>query len=119
MTSKRDVFQAIADPTRRSIIHLISDKPENLTLISENFEMSRQAVTLHIKILEQCGLIAIKQHGRERYCELKPEKLKEVDDWMSFYRTLWTKKFASLNTFINNENQVKKKTKKHENETNK
>lgn len=112
MDTRRDIFQAIADPTRRSIIHLISSKPENLTVISENFDMSRQAVTLHIKILEECGLITIKQHGRERYCELKPEKLKEVDEWISYYRTFWTKKFASLKTFIDNENQTKKKAKK-------
>lgn len=112
MDTRRDIFQAIADPTRRSIIHLISGKPENLTVISENFDMSRQAVTLHIKILEECGLITIKQHGRERYCKLKPEKLKEVDEWISYYRIFWTKKFASLKTFIDNENQAKKKTKK-------
>ncbi|MBI1939239.1 MAG: helix-turn-helix transcriptional regulator [Ignavibacteriales bacterium] len=112
MDTRRDIFQAIADPTRRAIIHLISSKPENLTSISENFDMSRQAVTLHIKILEECGLIAIKQHGRERYCELKPEKLKEVDEWISYYRTFWTKKFTSLKTFIDNENQAEKKTKK-------
>lgn len=112
MNSGRDIFQAIADPTRRSIIHLISSKPENLTTISENFDMSRQAVTLHIKILEECGLITIKQYGRERYCELKPEKLKEVDEWISYYRTFWTKQFASLKNFIDNENQTKKKAKK-------
>lgn len=75
MDTRRDIFQAIADPTRRAIIHLISSKPENLTSISENFNIGRQAVTLHVKILEDCGLIAITQHGRERYCELKPEKL--------------------------------------------
>ena len=112
MNTRRDIFQAIAEPTRRSIIHLISSKPVNLTTISENFDMSRQAVTLHIKLLEECGLIAIKQYGRERYCELKPERLKEVDEWISYYRTFWTKKFASLKTFIDNENQPKKKAKK-------
>ncbi len=111
MDTKRDIFQAIADPTRREIIHLISGKPGNLTTISENFDMSRQAVTLHIKILEECGLIIIKQQGRERYCELKPEKLKEVDEWVSYYRTLWSKKFTSLRNFIDTENKTKRKTK--------
>ena len=111
MDTRRDIFQAIADPTRRDIIHLISGKPENLTSISENFDMSRQAVTLHIKILEECGLITIKQQGRERYCELIPEKLKEVDEWVSYYRTFWSKKFISLKNFIDNENKTKRKTK--------
>ncbi len=112
MDTRRDIFQAIADPTRRAIIHLISHKPENLTSISDNFAMSRQAVTLHIKILEECGLIVLKQHGRERYCELKPGKLKEVDEWISHYRIFWTKKFTSLHNFIDNENRAKSKTKK-------
>ena len=112
MDTRRDIFQAIADPTRRAIIRLISGKTENLTSISENFDMSRQAVTLHIKILEECGLICIKHQGRERYCELRPEKLKEVDEWISYYRTFWTKRFASLKTFVDNENRSKKKTKK-------
>ena len=112
MDTRRDIFQAIADPTRRAIIHLIATKAENLTPISENFDMSRQAVTLHVKILEECGLIYIKHQGRERYCELKPEKLKEVDEWVSYYRTFWTKKFASLKTFVDNENRSRKKTKK-------
>lgn len=111
METRRDIFQAIADPTRRSIIHLIAANSVNLTNIAENFDMSRQAVALHIKVLEECGLIVIKQRGRERYCELKPEKLKEVDDWLSHYRMFWTKKFASLKNFIDMENQTKTKRK--------
>jgi len=107
MYTRRDIFQAIADPTRREIIHLISVKPENLTTISEHFDMKRQSVTLHVKILEECGLITIKQHGRERYCELIPEKLKEVDEWVSYYRTFWSKKFRSLKNIIDNENKSK------------
>jgi predicted transcriptional regulator len=73
--------------------------------------MSRQAVTLHIKILQECGLIEIRRQGRERYCELKPEKLKEVDEWISYYRTFWTKKFASLKNYIDKENLSQKKNK--------
>ncbi len=100
MDTRRDIFQAIADPTRREIIHLLSGKQENLTALAENFDMSRQAVTLHIKILEECGLIMIRQQGRERYCELLPEKLKEVDEWINYYRSFWSKKFTSLKQFI-------------------
>ena len=109
METRRDIFQAIADPTRRAIIHRIATNSENLTTIADNFNMSRQAVTLHIKILQECGLIEIKQQGRERYCELKPEKLKEVDEWISTYRSFWTKKFTSLKNFIAKENQSQTK----------
>jgi len=113
METRRDIFQAIADPTRRAIIHLIANNSENLTTIADNFNMSRQAVTLHIKILQECGLIEIRQQGRERYCELKKEKLKEVDEWISHYRTFWTKKFTSLKNYIDKENlsQLKKNKK--------
>ena len=111
MDTRRDIFQAIADPTRREIIHLISAKPENLTAISENFAMSRQAVTLHIKILEECGLVIMRQQGRERYCELIPEKLEEVDEWISHYRIFWSKRFTSLKKFIDTENKTKRKKK--------
>lgn len=109
MYQRRDIFQAIADPTRREIIHLISTRPENLTTISESFAMTRQAVTLHIKILEECGLVVIRQQGRERYCELLPEKLEEVDEWVSHYRTFWTTRIKSLKGFIDQENKNRKK----------
>ena len=111
LEARRDIFQAIADPTRREIIHLISSKPENLTTLSENFNMTRQAVTLHIKILHECGLIHITQQGRERYCELIPEKLEEVDQWISHYRIFWSKKFTSLKKFIDTENKTQRKKK--------
>ena len=112
METRRDIFQAIADPTRRAIIYLIANNSENLTTIADNFNMSRQAVTLHIKILQECGLIEIKQQGRERYCELKQEKLKEVDEWISHYRTFWTKKFSSLKNYIGKEKLSKPKKNK-------
>lgn len=112
METRRNIFQAIADPTRRAIIHLIAATPGNLTTIADNFKMSRQAVTLHIKILQECGLVEIRQQGRERYCEFKPEKLKEADEWISQYRTFWTKKFTSLKNYIDKENLSHLKTKK-------
>jgi DNA-binding transcriptional ArsR family regulator len=86
MEARRDVFQAIADPTRRQIIGMVATKALNLNSIADNFDMSRQAISLHIKILTECGLITIKQQGRERFCEAKLEKLNEVSIWIEQYR---------------------------------
>ena len=73
MEARRDVFQAIADPTRREIINLIANQPQNLNAISANFSMTRQAISLHIKILEECGLVVVRPVGRERVCEARLE----------------------------------------------
>ncbi len=78
METRRDVFQAIADPTRREIISVIAGQSLNLNAVAETFDISRQAVSKHIKILTECGIIEIKQQGRERYCEARLEKLNEV-----------------------------------------
>jgi DNA-binding transcriptional ArsR family regulator len=78
---RRVVFQAIADPTRREIINLLAEKSFNLNAVAENFEVSRPAVSKHIKILTECGLVVIQQQGRERYCKANLSKLKEVADW--------------------------------------
>lgn len=112
MEKRRDVFQAIADPTRREIINLLAHKSLNLNAISEHFNTSRPTISQHIKFLQDCGLITINKQGRERHCELKPEKLREADAWISHYRTLWTKKFTSLKNFIDNENLPNTKKKK-------
>ena len=79
---RRDVFQAIADPTRRAIIQMIAHQSLNLNAVAENFDISRPAISKHIKILTECGLIIIKQQGRERYCEAQLHKLHEVSDWI-------------------------------------
>lgn len=97
---RRDVFQAIADPTRREIIHLLSAKRLNLNSVAENFEVSRPAISRHIKILTQCGLIVIKQHGRERYCEADLKSLSQVSKWVEQYRFFWTKKLDALDYFL-------------------
>ena len=83
---KRDVFQAIADPTRRDIINLIAHKSLNLNSIAENFDMSRSAISQHVKLLEECGLIMIRQQGRERFCEIQSKKLREVAYWLEIGR---------------------------------
>jgi DNA-binding transcriptional ArsR family regulator len=114
---RRDVFQAIADPTRRAIINMIAQQPLNLNAVADQFDVSRPAISKHIKILTQCGLITIKQQGRERYCEAKLQQLNEVSDWVEQYRIFWTNKldalegFLALDTTINNK-PIEKSTKK-------
>ena len=97
---RRDVFQAIADPTRREIINMIAHQSLNLNAVAENFHISRPAISKHIKILTECGLIVIKQQGRERYCEAKLQKLNEVSKWIEQYRVFWTKKLDALENFL-------------------
>ena len=97
---RRDVFQAIADPTRRAIIHVIAKQSLNLNAVAEHFDISRPAISKHIKILTECGLITIKQEGRERYCQAKLQKLNEVSDWVEQYRVFWTSKLNALEKFL-------------------
>jgi len=108
MEVRRDVFQAIADPTRRQIIHLLADQSLNLNSIAENFDMSRQAVSLHIKILHECGLIAIQTQGRERYCKARLEQLTEVAEWIAQYRKHFEMKLDSLDTYLDKLQKQKK-----------
>ena len=103
MEARRDVFQAIADPTRREIIGMIAHQPVNVNTIAEHFEVSRQAISLHLKILSECGLLNIKQSGRERLCEAKLEKLNEVHEWVQQYHKLWTGKLKALKAFVEQE----------------
>jgi len=100
LQSRRDVFQAIADPTRREIINLIAFNPLNLNSIAENFDVSRPAISQHIKILTECGLIVIKKQGRERYCEASLQQLGEVSNWIEQYRELWQKQFNKLDELL-------------------
>jgi DNA-binding transcriptional ArsR family regulator len=108
MEARRDVFQAIADPTRRQIIGMVANKKLNLNAIADNFDMSRQAISLHIKILTECGLIGIKQQGRERFCEAKLEKLNEVSVWIEQYRQHWESKLDGLELYLNKLQKNKK-----------
>ena len=110
---KRDAFRAIADPTRREILGIIANEPHNVNSVTENFEISRTAIYKHIKILTQCGLIVIKQQGRERYCEAKMEKLHEVSDWVGQYRKYWEAKMDSLEVYLSaiQSKKIKKCTK--------
>jgi len=113
---RRDVFQAIADPTRRAILNMVAHENLNLNGVAEKFHQSRPAISKHIKILTECGLITIKQQGRERYCEARLEKLGEVADWVEQYRKFWNLKLDALEDYlkkIQSENKTTHKKKKH------
>jgi DNA-binding transcriptional ArsR family regulator len=97
---RRDVFQAIADPTRREILGMIAHKSLNINSVTEKFDVSRAAIYKHMKILTECGLLEIKQQGRERFCEGKLERLNEVSDWVAQYREFWEARFDSLETYL-------------------
>lgn len=97
---RRDVFQAIADPTRREILNMVAQKPLNVNAVAEQFDVSRAAVYKHMKMLVECGLIDMKQQGRERYCEARLEKLEEVSVWVERYRQHWEAKLDSLDQYL-------------------
>jgi len=99
--TRRDVFQAIADPTRHQIIELIAEKKMNLNTITDNFNISRPAISQHIKILNECGIIEIEQIGRERYCKIQPKNLKIAADWIKQYSVLWEQKIDSFEKYLN------------------
>lgn len=106
--ARRDVFQAIADPTRRDILNLIARQSLNLNAIAEQFDVSRPAISQHIKILTECGLILIREQGRERYCELQPQKLEVVSDWLKPFHKRWEHHFDKLDNVLRKMKPTKK-----------
>lgn len=106
METRRDVFQAIADPTRRRIINMVATKPQNLNSIAEQFDTSRQAISLHIKILSECGLLRVDPQGRERLCSIQPEKLAEVAAFVEPFRKMWDGRLELLGSVLK---EMKKK----------
>src|ERR1700744_4146809 len=107
MEKRRDVFQAISDPTRRDILHLLSRQSLNLNGIAEHFHSSRPTISEHIKVLTECGLILIKKQGRERYCQAKLDKLDEVSAWVQDCRKYWNETLDSMELYLD-ELQAKK-----------
>ncbi len=105
---RRDVFQAIADPNRRAILALLSQQRLTLNGVAENFHISRPAVSRHIKILKECGLVVITPQGRERYVEARFDKLEEVTRWVEQYRQLWEEKFDRLDDLLEEMKKEKK-----------
>lgn len=97
---KRDVFQAIADPTRRAILSLIALHAMTPNALAEHFDSSRQAVSKHIKILVECKLVEQQQEGREIYYHLNPKKMKEIDNWLEQFRKIWETRFNQLDKVL-------------------
>ncbi|RYF83788.1 MAG: ArsR family transcriptional regulator [Chitinophagaceae bacterium] len=97
---RRDIFQAIADPTRRAIIALIALQAMTPNAIAENFNTTRQAVSKHLRILTECELVKQEQQGREIYYSLQIEKMKEIDKWLDQYRKLWEARFNQLDNVL-------------------
>ena len=96
------LFKAIADPTRRDIFHalVIATSALSITQISNQFDMTRQGVTKHIKTLEEAGLVYIEAQGRERYCNPNPKELQEVNKWLKFYEQFWDDKLGNLGGYL-------------------
>jgi DNA-binding transcriptional ArsR family regulator len=105
---RRDIFQAIADPTRRAIIALIALQAMTPNAIADNFNMTRQAVSKHLRILTECDLVKQEQKGREIYYSLEIDKMKEIDQWIAQFRTIWESRFSQLDNVL----ATLKKTKK-------
>ena len=97
---KRDIFQAIADPTRRAILILIATQALTPNALAEEFDMTRQAVSKHIKILNECELLEQEKVGREIYYQLKVDKMKEIDQWLEQFRKIWEKRFDQLDEVL-------------------
>lgn len=96
MTTRRDVFQAIADPTRRAILVLLRVQPRTVGAIAEHFDVTRQAVSLHTQVLEECDAITIEKQGRERLCSLNAPTLAQVSDWLQPFADLWGDRLDQL-----------------------
>ncbi len=101
LNMRRDVFQAIADPVRREIIDLLAEDALTVNAVAEHFEISRPAVSKHIKILTECGLVATVPNGRERQCVIQPTALRQVSDWVEQHRELWEQKLDSFEDYLN------------------
>ena len=109
---RRDIFQAIADPTRRAIIALIALQSMTPNAIAENFHTTRQAVSKHLRILSECNLVKQESRGREIYYSLEIEKMKEIDEWLQQYRNIWESRFNQLDTLLSTMSAKKQANKK-------
>ena len=103
---RRDVFQAIADPVRRDIIDLLAEESMTVNAVAERFDISRPAISKHLKILNECGLVKTVSRGRERHCIIIPEELSRVSTWVEQHRRLWEQKLDLFEIYLQ---QLKKK----------
>jgi DNA-binding transcriptional ArsR family regulator len=99
---RRDIFQAIADPTRRTIISLIAVQAMTPNAIAEHFNTSRQAISKHLRILTECELLKQEQKGREIYYQLELDKMKEIDQWLAQFKAIWENRFNELDHVLAN-----------------
>ena len=107
MTQTLDAFQVIADPSRRQILSLLSKDSLTINSLAKNFNMSRPAVSKHIKILYGAGFISIQDIGRERYCLLRQDGFNEIQDWINYFDKFWITKLKKLETLLNNKTSKK------------
>jgi DNA-binding transcriptional ArsR family regulator len=105
---RRDIFQAIADPTRRAILVLIAVQAMTPNAIAENFKSTRQAVSKHLRILTECELVKQEQKGREIYYSIELDKMKEMDKWIEQFRNIWEKRFDQLDNVLSTLKKNKK-----------
>jgi DNA-binding transcriptional ArsR family regulator len=105
---KQDIFQAIADPTRRAILTLIAIQALTPNVMAEKFDMSRQAVSKHIKVLQECDLIKPEHSGREIYYHFNPKKMQELDNWLAQFRKIWETQFNQLDKVLSTIKKRKK-----------
>ncbi|MBO9700141.1 MAG: winged helix-turn-helix transcriptional regulator [Sporocytophaga sp.] len=105
---RRDIFQAIADPTRRAIIALIAIQAMTPNAIAEHFDTTRQAVSKHLKILTECELVKQEHQGREIYYQLEIDKMKEIDKWLEQFRKIWESRFEQLDILLSTIKKQKK-----------
>lgn len=98
---RRDVFQAIADPVRRDIIELLAKESLSVNDVAEKFDISRPAISKHLKILNECGIINYEQIGRERFCSIQPQELIPAFLWIKQYNKLWEDRIDSFENYIN------------------
>ncbi|HSH65641.1 MAG TPA: metalloregulator ArsR/SmtB family transcription factor [Bacteroidia bacterium] len=108
-TAGLDHFQVVADPSRRQILHLLSKDRMSINTLAENFDMSRPAVSKHIKVLHETGFISIEDSGRERYCSLKQEGFIEIQEWIRYFDKFWERKLKKLELVMSQkERKIKK-----------
>lgn len=100
METRRDIFQAIADPTRRAIIALIAAQAMTPNALAEHFDSTRQAVSKHLRILTECDLVQQEQRGREIYYKLEIDKMKAIDQWLEQFRQIWNQRFSQLDDVL-------------------
>jgi DNA-binding transcriptional ArsR family regulator len=105
---RRDIFQAIADPTRRAIIALIAVQAMTPNALAEHFDTTRQAVSKHLQVLTECEVVRQQQQGREIYYKLDIDKMKEIDQWLEQFRKIWEQRFSQLDDLLNTLKKTKK-----------